>query len=113
MNRPLRVLAVSVIGLIAGCASRNNQNEGPYIGTWYAQGRNPSLTWKLAPDGSYGEGQGFVTPATDDGTWSVKDGQLILKKSGDGQQQLKANVVGDTLTVDQPDGPLIFTRVAK
>ena len=116
MNRPLRILAVSIIGLIAGCASRNNQIEGPYIGTWYAQGRDPSLTWKLAENGAYGEGTGFITPETDDGSWSVEDGQLIIRKKSDGekeQKRLKAKVVGNTMTVDQPGGPLILTRVAK
>jgi hypothetical protein len=116
MNRPLRVLAVILVGLIAGCASRKNQTEGPYIGTWYAQGRDPSLTWKLAEDGGYGEANGFVTPETNDGSWSVEDGDLIINKKSDGDgkpQHLKAKVVGNTLTVDQPGGPLIFTRVAK
>ncbi len=116
MNRPLRILAVTLIGLIAGCVSRNNQTEGPYIGTWYAQGRDPSLTWRLADDGGYGQANGFVTPDANQGSWSVEDGELIIVKKTDGdgvKERLKAKVVGNTMTVDQPGGPLIFTRVSK
>jgi hypothetical protein len=98
--------------LVAGCATHKSQSEAPYVGTWYAQGRDPSLTWRLSENGGYGEGTGFVTPSTDQGSWKAEKGELVITKKGDGQQRVKAKVVGDTMTVDEPGGPLIFMRVA-
>jgi hypothetical protein len=114
MIRPLGILAAVMMALTTGCApSRDNEYERPYIGTWYAQGQDPSLTWRLSKDGGFGEDNGFVTPATDDGEWRVDRGQLIVRKDGAPQKTAKVTVIGDTLTVEEDGKTTIFTRIAK
>ena len=82
-------LFVSLLALacISGCASRrDNYAERPYIGTWYAQGQENSYTWKLDSDGSFGKSTGYVTPKTDDGSWRVDRGDLILNVKDRGKK---------------------------
>ena len=117
MNRPLCLLAVSAIGLIAGCTSRNNMFERPYIGTWYAQGQETSYTWKLEEDGDFGEGKGYVTPDAKGGSWHVDKGnELVVTTKVDGktvEQRGRAKVVGNTMTVEKADGTIIFTKIGE
>jgi hypothetical protein len=116
MNRPLRILAVLALGAIAGCASRNNKYERDYIGTWYAQGQDSSFTWKLDADGDFGQAKGFVTPKTDDGSWRVDRGQLIIQRRQDGKKQetrAKASVVGNTLTIEEDGRTTVFTKIGE
>ena len=116
MNRPLRILAVVTLALIAGCASRDNPYEREYIGIWYSQGQDPSLTWKLEDDGDFGRGEGYVKVDAEQGSWRVDRGELILTQRKDGkrvEERVKARVIGNTLTVDKDGKTLIFTRVGK
>jgi hypothetical protein len=114
MNRPLGILAAVAFAMLVGCTpSRDNKYEGPYIGTWYAQGQESSFTWRLDKSGDFGEDPGFVTPVTDDGTWRVDRGELILRKADKTEERVKANVVGNTMTVEQDGQTIIFTRITK
>lgn len=115
MNRPLRILAAVALALIAGCSgSRDNPYERDYIGTWYAQGQNSSsFSWRLDKSGDFGEEPGFVMPRTDDGTWRADRGELILRKKDKTEERIKAQVVGNTMTVEKDGKTYIFTRITK
>ena len=114
MNRPLGILAVVALALVTGCgSSRDNAQERAYIGTWYAQGQDPSFTWRLDKAGDFGQDPGYVTPETDDGSWRVDRGELILRKADKTEERAKAKVVGDTMTVEQDGKTIIFTRISK
>lgn len=99
---------------VTGCGGRNiSTSEQKYVGAWFSQGEEQSFSWRLADDGTFGEGKGFTTPAPDDGEWRVEGDTLVLTRTKDGkevEERYKISANATQLTVDQGGKFMVFTR---